>query len=43
MTIGALIALAYDAVEPLPIDRDVASWWAALCVTTARRGLWGVA
>ena len=43
MTVGALIALAYDAVAPLDVDRDTAAWWAAWCVTTARRGQWGVA
>ena len=43
MTPGALIALAYSAVEPLPGDRDALVLWAAWCVDVARRGLWGVA
>lgn len=42
MTVGALISLCYDAVEPLGGDRDALAAWAALCFVAARSGAWGV-
>lgn len=43
MTVGAVIALAYDAVEPLGGDRSALAAWAAWCVRLVESGAWGVA
>ena len=43
VTLPQTIALAFDAVDALPGDSDVRAWWAAYCVTTCTRGLWGLA